>query len=234
MQAILLALAFSVAQTDGAKDDEVAKELVKLQGIWKATAVEMRGSQFTAGRLSQPDRLILAVVGNEFAFNSYSGTLKLDPAQATADLVITAGMFKGMTGLGRYELKGDTLRMVLTNPLQTTAVRPAEVKTNRTDQVNLYTVYIWEKDAKATKEQAADQLKSRKEAILVEARTGGGTGSRIGDGPPTRGGAGGTDVPPPPPASSAAQLFRQINERLDRMEKRLDDMEKRLTTLEKK
>lgn len=217
MQAMLLALLCAMVPLDESKDDPVQKEMAKFQGVWKVTAVESQGALLPAERL-KADIYTLVVVDNDFALSSLTGTLKLDPAKATADLAVTDGPLKGVTVLGRYELRGDTLRLVMHSPTLRggrEGERPAELKAGAGTANILYTL---ERDAKVTKEQAAARLKERKESLAPLARRGGPQNA----GPGRVGGPGA----PAQARTSTAQLLREVIERLDRIEKRLDAIEK--------
>jgi uncharacterized protein (TIGR03067 family) len=207
MHALVLLLLSPVVAAPAPEDDS-SKELAKLQGVWKVTASESRGKQTGAAPLA--DRYTLVIAGDGYAFNTYAGTLKLDPAKHTADLAVTDGRYKGVTVLGLYELKGDTLRLAMASPASRAAAeRPAELKTGAD---TAYTAFTFERDAKVTKEEVAAKLKERKDALASQPGPGG-----FGRGAP-----------------STQMMLQQIIDRLDRIEKRLDALEKKAAPPDKK
>src|SRR5947209_13487237 len=137
---------------------EAPKGLEKLQGVWKLTALERRGAQMALDGLANRDRYTLVVVGDGFAFYTQGGTLKVDPAKQAVDLINTEGRYQGITVPGLYELKDDTLRIIMASPLAA-GERPTELKTGGVANQTLYT---FARDVKTTKEQAAEQLKQLK------------------------------------------------------------------------
>jgi len=192
-----------------AKGEDVPKELAKLQGIWKPTALESRGTELPVKQLGTSGRYTLVIVGNGYALSTHGGTLKIDATKQTVDLAITDGRYKGTTLLGLYELKDNTLRLALPSPLAA-GERPTELKATRENGLMVYT---FERD-KATKEAAADQLRELRSTLAAQPA---GIGfSRVTT------------------SSTQELLLKQIIERLDRIEKRLDAMEKRTTAPDKK
>jgi uncharacterized protein (TIGR03067 family) len=192
-----------------AKGEDVPKELAKLQGIWNPTAVESRGTPLAAGRLGNSARYTLVIVGNGYVLSTHGGTVKIDAAKQTVDLTITDGRYKGTTLLGLYELKDNTLRLALPSPLAA-GERPTELKATRENGLMVYT---FERDTKATKEAAADQLKELRSTLAGQPGIG---FSRVTT------------------SSTQEVLLKQIIERLERIEKRLDAMEKKTTAPDKK
>jgi hypothetical protein len=77
---------------------------------------------------------------------------------------------------------------------------PKDLKSETGLRVTLYT---FERDTKATEEQAAARLKEQKGRVVAQAGSG-------------------------PSAATNEALLKQIIERLDRIDKRLDELEKRL------
>jgi uncharacterized protein (TIGR03067 family) len=201
MHALVFLLLYPAAVDPG---KEAPKDLDKLQGVWKATALDSGAAQFQlpAAALAA-DRYTLVVAGDRYVFGTHAGTVKVDAAKGAVDLVITDGRYKGVTILGLYELKGDTLRVVMATPARA-GERPTEFKSGQ-GRRNGHTVYTFERD-KATKEAAAARLKELTATVAGA------------PGPAAWG-----------PAPNATQeMLKQIIERLDRIDKRLDALEKNM------
>lgn len=227
MSAILLvALALGAPsdsdKPDATKVDPAKADLAKLQGVWKVTSLESRGMSiappagFPGARV---DRYTLVIVDNAYVLGTHAGTITLDPAKKALDLAITDGRYKDGTVAGLYSLSGDTLKIAMRTPSRNPAPgeRPTDFKTGPDDT---FTVYTFERDPKATKEQAAAKLKELKDALT--------TGIQPGPGP-------GPGFQRPAAADRVTQeLLRQVIERLDRIEKRLDAMERKTPDPEKK
>jgi uncharacterized protein (TIGR03067 family) len=191
-------------------ENPVPKGLEKLQGVWKITTMESRGTSQPAAVLPAADRYTLVIVGNAYVLRTHAGTLAIDLEKKTADLTITEGRYQGQTLPGLFELKGDTLKLAFPTPGAfprggNGQQRPRELKTGP-DSTHL--LYTFERDKAATKEQAEAKLKELKESLAA----------------PAAGGFGGRTT-----ATDRAtqQLLRQILDKLDRIEKRLDEMEKK-------
>lgn len=196
MAALLLLLVSMAAPAD--TPNEAQKELTKLQGVWKLKTMSSRGAERTGpGIFGGADRYTLVIVGDRYVFSSHGGTLTLDPSKHAIDLVATEGFSRGRTMQGIYELKDNSLRLAYSSR---TGNRPTELKSDRGSSAT--TVYTFERDAQATKEQAAEQLKQRLAAL-----------ERSPGGLPFAG-------------PSTTDLLKQVIERLDRIEKRLDAIEK--------
>ena len=200
---------------------ESPKDLDKLQGIWKVTAMESRGilRPVAVGNAGQARAIVIA--GDAFAWTTVAGTLKIDSKKKTVDLVVTEGRYKGEVIPGLYELSGNTLKLAVPSPLVRlgnvrTAERPAELKTGPETRHSLYT---FERDVTATKAEAAAKLKERKENVAAQ-----GAAGLPGGGP--AGGIIGGGGPAGRPNAQLRQELREIIERLDRIEKRLDQLEK--------
>ena len=170
--------------------------------------MESRGTPLAPGRLGTSARYTLVIVGNGYALSTHGGTVKIDGAKQTVDLAITDGRYKGTTLLGLYELKDNTLRLALPSPLAA-GERPTELKATRENGLMVYT---FERDPKATKQAAADQLRELRSTLAAQ--------------PAPRGWV--------TTSSTQELLLKQIIERLDRIEKRLDAMEKKTTPPDKK
>ena len=161
---------------------ESPKDLDKLQGIWKVTAMESRGilRPVAVGNAGQARAIVIA--GDAFAWTTVAGTLKIDSKKKTVDLVVTEGRYKGEVIPGLYELSGNTLKLAVPSPLVRlgnvrTAERPAELKTGPETRHSLYT---FERDVTATKAEAAAKLKERKENVARRARLDFLVGDRLG------------------------------------------------------
>jgi uncharacterized protein (TIGR03067 family) len=201
------------------KEKEVPKELKPLQGVWKITAVEQGGRTPGTFGPAVGDRFPLVIVGDAYVLNNQAGTLKVDLEKKTADLTITEGRYKGQVLPALFEISDNTLKLAFPTPGRTTRATPAapleRPKELKSDVGSRVTLYTFERDAKATKEQAAANLKEQKERIITQ-----------------------TNNPFGPSSSATAvsneALLKQIIERLDRIEKRLDEMEKKQAKPDKK
>ena len=219
--ALLLALSLGAPVEigkDGKGDKAIKEAMEKFQGVWKTTAVESRGRATTPAALNS-DRYSLVVGGEAYVFLTHAGTVKLDPEKKTIDLVINEGRYKGTTAPGIYELSGDTLKIALAIPSAAgPGARPTELKSSAEAR---HTLYTFEKDGKATKEQAAAKLKELT-GTLARSASGPGTWTGPGFGP----------------AAAAAQpneeMLKKVLDKLDKIDKRLDEIEKRLPPVEKK
>jgi uncharacterized protein (TIGR03067 family) len=208
----MIMLAASLALPVGVVGEDGKKEAERLQGVWKLTAMESRGRAFPVDQLGGAERYTLVVSGDAYVLSNHAGTLKAEPAQRHVDLTITEGRYKGNTVAGIYELTGDSLKLAIPSPARGSE-RPKELKGEA------HTLYTFERDAKATKEQAAARLKELTGAVASQSRVG------FPGGPADR-----------RPASDPAtlEMLRQIVERLDRIDKRLDALEKKGGPEEKK
>lgn len=111
--------------------DDAKKESEKLQGTWKATAVEKGGNQDEPG----DHRIVFA--GDSFTIKRgdqviIKGKFKLDPTKSPKeiDVEITEDEGKennGKTAVGVYSVERDTLKWCTAEPGETT--RPKELKT---------------------------------------------------------------------------------------------------------
>jgi uncharacterized protein (TIGR03067 family) len=197
---------------------DVPKELQKFQGIWKVTATERGGTTSPTPPAALTDRMTLVVVGDAYVFSTHAGTVKIDVDKKTVDLTITEGRYKGMTLPGQLELsdKDNTLKLAIPSPTPTgrrggpvAPAAPERPKTIKSEEGTTYMVYTFQRDAKATKEQAATKLKELKDSLTSPVTFG------------------------PANSRTTEDMLRQIIERLDRIEKRLDEMEKKQGKSEK-
>jgi uncharacterized protein (TIGR03067 family) len=152
-------------------------------GIWKLTAVEMEDVALPARQLNKANDYTLVIVGENYAWRAptslgrpasadriltvgrsltHAGTLKPDAKKKALDLTITEGRDKGNVLLALFELKGDTLRIATTNPGGKGA-RPEELK-------GKHFLYTFERDTRATQEQADTKRKELQEAATKEKR----------------------------------------------------------------
>src|SRR5262249_1425181 len=158
--------------------NDVPKELVKLQGVWRLTSAEAGQLSLPAKDLDSANDYTLVIAGNEYAWRAptsmgrpasaakqlvvgravaHAGTPKADSEKKALDLAIPEGRYQGNTLLGLFELKGDTLKIATTNPGGRSA-RPEDLKSEG------HFLYTFERDPKVTKEQAASKWKELKEA----------------------------------------------------------------------
>lgn len=214
MTMFLLALTLGAPVEIGKKDDKAEKaELEKLQGIWKLAERQTAGAKFPPSRAAAAaDRHTLVVGGESYVLSTHAGTIKFDPAKKTCDMTVTEGRYKGTTVPGIYELSGDTLKIALhpPSPVRAGGDRP---KALPPEGEALHTLYTFEKDPKATKDEAAAKLKELKSALPGAADRGFG---------------------PRPAVDPAQELLKKVMDKLDAIDKRLDAIEKRLPPAEKK
>jgi uncharacterized protein (TIGR03067 family) len=104
--------------------DATDDELAKMKGTWTLTAGE-RG-----GKPAPPDKIQefkIAIEGKKITITvsgkSHSGTFAIDPGKKPKHFDLT---LDAKTGLGIYELDGDTLKLLYDEPLKE---RPTEMKT---------------------------------------------------------------------------------------------------------
>jgi len=87
-------------------------DLLKLQGTWRISALEIEGSSMPAsGSITiEGDGFTTAAMGAE-----YSGRIEIDASKRPKrfDLVFTSGPHDGSRSLGIYQLDGDTWRICL-------------------------------------------------------------------------------------------------------------------------
>jgi uncharacterized protein (TIGR03067 family) len=245
MNALVGLILASALAVPAPEQKDVPKDVDKLQGVWKVTSATSRGTQMPAALLQAPS-LTLVVVGDQYVFSTHAGAFTLDPAKGTVDFDVKAGRYKGKMVPGRYALAGESLKLIMPTSLLN-PVRPAEAKPGD-EPVGI--TYTFERDGKATKEQAEALLKDRttalpdKKGFGVQGAPGAGVpgGGAPGGGAPG-GGAPGAGVPGggAPGAGGFAggkggaagpaatmQMIERILERLERIEQRLDAMEKKL------
>ena len=223
--ALVLALALGAPVEigkDGKGDKATREAMEKLQGVWKATAVESLGRALPPATVNS-DRYTLVVDGDAYVLLTHAGTVKLDPAKKTIDLIITEGRYKGTTAPGLYELSGDTLKIALAVPSTPARAlaRPTDLKASAEAR---HTLYTFEKDGKATREQAAARLKNLTETVARGANPPGFAmpGAPAGLAPMVRAG------------QANEEALKKVLEKLEAIEKRLDAIEKRLPPAEKK
>jgi uncharacterized protein (TIGR03067 family) len=99
----------------GGGKDTGEDALKKVQGTWKFLSHEMNGQPTPR---EEVEKLKISFSGDKFSVTEdgkvlQAGTNKLDPTKKPAhiDATVTDGQGKGVTMLGVYELKGDTLRV---------------------------------------------------------------------------------------------------------------------------
>lgn len=121
----ILALCVLFATSGQAAQDDVKKELDKLQGNWAVTTFNGQSIPSEAGAY---------LVFNGDKYEQWTGdsvdergSVKIDPKTkpVSIDLVIAEGSDAGKTQPGVYELSGDTLSIGLATPGNTT--RPSAI-----------------------------------------------------------------------------------------------------------
>ncbi len=215
MHALLFLALVPSAPAPAEKD--VPKELKPLQGVWKVTAVEQGGRSVTGFGPGPAERPPLVIVGNGYVLGgSHAGTLKVDADTKAIDLTVAEGRSRGQVLPALFEVSGDTLKLAIPSTTRgapgaaRTVERPKELKSETGTR---HTLYTFERDSKATREQAEAQFKRLKDILSA--------------GP-------GNGFPSGSTAATNEALLRQIIERLDRIEKRLDEMEKKQGKPDKK
>ena len=119
------------------------KELAKLEGTWKLTAMEVAGKPVAEGRLTSAT---LTIRGNKYTLVSGNRQseveLTLDPGKTPKeiDMQVLDGPNKDRVGKGIYELDGDKLKIC--RSLDPQDERPKEFKTE--GMVNYFTM-IWQR-----------------------------------------------------------------------------------------
>jgi uncharacterized protein (TIGR03067 family) len=110
------------------KVDPVKQEQKKMEGTWKAVAIEHLGQSWQGGGFT------MTFSGNKYNQAAATGALmedgtyKVDPSKKlkALDLIILSGKDKGKNQYCLYELTGDTLKLCLAQPGKD---RPAEFST---------------------------------------------------------------------------------------------------------
>jgi uncharacterized protein (TIGR03067 family) len=100
------------------KVDRVKQEVKKLEGAWKAVAIEHLGRELKGSGIT------LTFTGHKYAATTVNGvvmeegTYQIDPSKKpkTMTLSILSGKDKGTTQNALYELQGDTLKICLAQP----------------------------------------------------------------------------------------------------------------------
>jgi len=119
MKVGLLVLALVVGMSGQAAQDDVKKELDRLQGNWQVMS-------FNGEDVPAEAQFFLAFKGDKYEqWNSGSvderGSVKLNVASKpkSIDLIITEGNDAGKTQLGVYQVEGDTANVTLAVPGET-------------------------------------------------------------------------------------------------------------------
>jgi uncharacterized protein (TIGR03067 family) len=112
---VIVALAVGGALIASSAQKGPVDELKKIQGAWKFTAQEMGGQPRPADQLKN---MTITFTENQWTVRDgdqviQAGTNKLDATKnpAQVDAAVTEGENKGITMLGIYELKGDTMKV---------------------------------------------------------------------------------------------------------------------------
>jgi uncharacterized protein (TIGR03067 family) len=110
MKASLLLSCVLLALAAPAQDD-VAKELAKLEGTWQPTYIEIDGQPYKGDFKS--DRLV--IIGKNYELTGpkvkMEGVISIDPSKNPRhmDTEVTGGDSKGTKTVGIYELEGQKL-----------------------------------------------------------------------------------------------------------------------------
>ena len=99
----------------GGQKEAVDSDLKKIQGTWQFVSHEMKGKQTPPEQVA---KLKISFTGDKWSVTEdgkevQAGTQKLDPSKKPpqVDAVVIEGGRKGVTMLGIYEIKGDTLKV---------------------------------------------------------------------------------------------------------------------------
>jgi len=171
-----------------------------------------RGTSIPADRLEGPTNT-LVVVGDRYFLMTHAGTLALDSAKNTIDFDVKNGRYNGTVLPSRYELKEDTLKIIL----PTSLLKPIRVPEPKPGENPEGIVLTLQRDGKATKQQAEAMLKDRTDALPDKAPAGFGGAIPFGGG---KGVAKGGGFGGAMPAAATQQLLERILERLERIEQR--------------
>ena len=134
-----LCLPQAAAGPCGGEERGKEKGVKMLDGRWEIVNAEREGKELGGGFRG----FTMIVKGKTFDVVSEegervsSGTIQLDSGKSppTVDLTYTAGVSKGTTFLGVYELQGDTLTIAL---VEAGAARPKRVESRPGSGVTLY------------------------------------------------------------------------------------------------
>jgi uncharacterized protein (TIGR03067 family) len=112
---MLLVLAAGLLVAAPAPEDEVKKELEKLEGTWSVSSLTIGGKEVPAEALKE---FRAVIKGNKYTLMMgdkalEEGTFTVDPSQKpkAIDSTATTGPDKGKTTKRIYELEGNTLKM---------------------------------------------------------------------------------------------------------------------------
>jgi uncharacterized protein (TIGR03067 family) len=123
---LALSLTVAVYTTANADQDEVKRDMEKLQGTWRVISSQVADEkaaedEVARRRITVNGDLLIYEHGNEQK-EKKEGTIKLDPKTNALDWICTS---QGVTMLGIYELKGDDLKIGFGND------RPVQVRPKR-------------------------------------------------------------------------------------------------------
>jgi len=139
----VLALALLAIHLSPAPEDESAKDLTKLEGTWKMTAMEVDGKDVPSEKL---DSATLTIRGSKYSVQSgkakHEVEIKLDATKTPReiDMQFLDGPNKDRVGRGIYQIDGDKLKIC--RALDPQDERPKSFKT--AGQVN-YFVMVWQR-----------------------------------------------------------------------------------------
>lgn len=138
MTQTMIFLMAAVSLTAFGMDGKTLPQKDNLEGAWTATSWK-RGDR-EIGKDQVNTELVIGKNSYEFPKGinriSKKGSLKIDAAKGTIDLVPEDGPAKGKTFPGIYKVSGDTLTICFTTPGKD---RPRELKTN--DRNTVLAVY---------------------------------------------------------------------------------------------
>jgi uncharacterized protein (TIGR03067 family) len=99
----------------GGQKEAGDSDLKKIQGTWQFVSHEMKGKKTPPEQVA---KLKITFTGDKWSVTEdgkvvQTGTQKLDPTKKPShvDAVVIDGGVKGVTMLGIYEIKGDTLKV---------------------------------------------------------------------------------------------------------------------------
>jgi uncharacterized protein (TIGR03067 family) len=130
--------------------NDVRKELLALEGVWKAMAMEAGGMPFPKDRI--PDFVFIVSADGKAIGRSpqgeYQAKITVDPHKNPKTIVNLhqSGAQKGKEQFGVYKLEGDRWTVCMTLPGVAESDRPKDFSTQ--DTANVVFVFERQKDAK--------------------------------------------------------------------------------------
>jgi len=131
---------------EGAKDEEAAKDLKKMQGDWVVVSMEVDGMRIPD---DDAQALFRTVKGDKYTVSRYrktagKGTIKLDATKKPRAIDALPAGAKGDAKalLGIYEFEGDKLKLCFARP---GVARPTEFSAKEDSG---HTLTVWQREKK--------------------------------------------------------------------------------------